>query len=329
MDNAADNGSARMARDSGNSGMGGVARHHGNGDRGGASAASGDGVLNAAMDRDDNLVGAPGERTSRGAVVADVDAGGSHQRVVSLPRRSLPTPAASEAAAFLSMLDRIARDPSVDIERIERMTTLYERSVARSAKAAYDAALSEMQPKLPIIDKRGKGHNGAKYALWEDIAEGILSVTAEHGFSLTFRVQPLDKAVNVTAVLAHRDGHREETAFPFPLDATGNKSPIQSVGSSISYGKRYTACALLNVIAHGEDDDGKSGSKQMSSSAAKKNGTDRRFNEIVAEFRSALNVDHLRHIAEVRREEIDALPFRWRDLARDEYELALDQLRGR
>jgi hypothetical protein len=184
----------------------------------------------------------------------------------------LPTAAASEAAAFLSMLDRIARDPTVDIERIERMSTLYERSVARSAKAAYDAALSEMQPQLPIIDKRGKGHNGAKYALWEDIAEGILSVTAQHGFSLTFRVKPLDKSVDVTAVLAHRDGHREETSFPFPLDATGNKSPIQSVGSSISYGKRYTACALLNVIAHGEDDDGKAGSAQKSSAAAKKDG---------------------------------------------------------
>ncbi len=260
-----------------------------------------------------------------GAQESAADAGNS--RVVALDRGSaaahhrpnaavkLPGAAASEV--------RIARDPTVDIERIERMTTLYERSVARSAKAAYDAALSEMQPKLPIIDKRGRGHNGALYALWEDIAEGILSVTAEHGFSLTFRVQPLERAVNVTAVLAHREGHREETSFPFPLDATGNKSPIQSVGSSISYGKRYTACALLNVIAHGEDDDGKSGSKQMSSSAAKKNGTDRRFNEIVAEFRSALNVDHLRHIAEVRREEIDALPFRWRDLARDEYELAL------
>jgi hypothetical protein len=241
----------------------------------------------------------------------------------------LPTAAASEAAAFLSMLDRIARDPTVDIERIERMSTLYERSVARSAKAAYDAALSEMQPQLPIIDKRGKGHNGARYALWEDIAEGILSVTAQHGFSLTFRVKPLDKSVDVTAVLAHRDGHREETSFPFPLDATGNKSPIQSVGSSISYGKRYTACALLNVIAHGEDDDGKAGSAQKSSAAAKKDGTDKRFNVIIAEFRSALSREHLEHLGEIHADEITAMPFRWRDLCRDEYEMKLDQLRSR
>lgn len=257
-----------------------------------------------------------------------LDRGGAATHYNSSAAIRLPTPAASEAAAFLSMLDRLARDPSVDIERIERFSLLHERSVARAAKSAYDAALSEMQPQLPIIDKRGKGNNG-KYALWEDIAAGILSVTAEHGFSLTFRVQPVEKAVNVTAVLAHRDGHREETSFPFPLDTTGNKSAIQSVGSSISYGKRYTACALLNVIAHGEDDDGATGSKQKSSSAAKKDGTDKLFNEIVAEFRSALNADHLRHIAEVRREEIDALPFRWRDLARDEYELALDQIRSR
>jgi hypothetical protein len=283
-------------------------------------------VNDAGSNLDNRVNLGDGDRGSVGA-----DRGGERGApVVQLrPAMKLPTAAASEAAAFLSMLDRIARDPTVDIERIERMSTLYERSVARSAKAAYDAALSEMQPQLPIIDKRGKGHNGAKYALWEDIAEGILSVTAQHGFSLTFRVQPLDKAVNVTAVLAHRDGHREETAFPFPLDATGNKSPIQSVGSSISYGKRYTACALLNVIAHGEDDDGKAGSKQKSSAEAKRDGTTQRFNEIVAEFRGALSREHLEHLGDLHAEEIRALPFKWRDLCRDEYEMVLDQFRSR
>jgi hypothetical protein len=38
-------------------------------------------------------------------------------------------------------------------------------------------------------------------------------------------------------------------------DASGNKNAVQALGSAISYGKRYTASALLNLTSHGEDDD--------------------------------------------------------------------------
>ena len=44
-----------------------------------------------------------------------------------------------------------------------------------------------------------------------------------------------------------------------PYDSTGSKNTVQSIGSSTSYGKRYTAAALLNLTARGEDDDGKTG----------------------------------------------------------------------
>ena len=44
--------------------------------------------------------------------------------------------------------------------------------------------------------------------------------------------------------------------MPFPIDTSGSKNAIQAVGSSISYGKRYTAGALLNLTSRGEDDDG-------------------------------------------------------------------------
>lgn len=255
--------------------------------------------------------------------------GGNAERGLAVARVRLPSASASEAAALIGMIERAAADPAIDIERVERMYAMYERAAARNARSAYDDALALMQPELPVIDKRGKGNNGNKYALWEDIAESVLDVTGKHGFSLTFRVQQLDKAVHVTAVLSHRDGHREETSFPFPLDTSGNKNPIQAVGSSISYGKRYTACALLNIITRGEDDDGGRGAKQKSSAAAKRDGTDKVFNEIVHEFRTAINIDMLRHVAESRQEDIDALPFKWRDLARDEYATKMDELRAR
>lgn len=252
------------------------------------------------------------------------DAGGLVPRHVG--HVTLPTAAASEAAALISMIERAAADPRMDVERVERMYAMYERAAARNAKASYDNAMAMMQPQLPVIDKLGKGHNGKSYARWEDIAEGIMSVTAQHGFSLTFRVKPTDKQVEITAILAHRDGHREETSYPFPLDTSGAKNPIQSVGSSMSYGKRYTACALLNVITRDEDDDGARAIRQKSSSAAKKDGTDRVFAEIINDIKTAASPDMLRHIvSEVWKDEIEALPFKWRDLARDEYQEKMAQ----
>src|SRR5690606_9193784 len=54
-----------------------------------------------------------------------------------------------------------------------------------------------------------------------------------------------------------RDGHSEETTIFLPADTSGSKNSVQAVGSSTSYGKRYTASALLNITTRGEDDDGR------------------------------------------------------------------------
>jgi hypothetical protein len=57
----------------------------------------------------------------------------------------------------------------------------------------------------------------------------------------------------------HRGGHSEEATKFYPADTSGSKNAIQAIGSSISYGKRYTASALLNLTSRKEDDDGAKG----------------------------------------------------------------------
>lgn len=170
--------------------------------------------------------------------------------------------AVSETAAILSMIERMARDPSVDITRIERLMDMRERIVAQNAKGAYHAALAEMQPELPIIRERGKIDIGKGkpqfYALWEDINEAIRPALAKHGFALSFRTNTADGKVAVTGILSHRGGHAEETTMQLSADVSGSKNAVQAIGSSTSYGKRYTAMALLNLTSGGEDDDGNS-----------------------------------------------------------------------
>lgn len=181
--------------------------------------------------------------------------------------QNLPAPVASESAAIIQVIERAAMNPSVDIDKMERLLQMQERIMERQAKAAYDAAFADMQNDLPEIGERGgiKDRNGnvqSKYALWEDINEAIKPVLAKHGFGISFRTGQHDGRIVVTGVLSHRDGHREETTMELPTDTSGSKNAVQAVGSSTSYGKRYTAQALLNLTSRGEDDDGeKAGAK--------------------------------------------------------------------
>jgi hypothetical protein len=166
---------------------------------------------------------------------------------------------------LLSVISRAAADPNVDIDKLERLLQVQERVIERNARAAYYAALAEMQPELPVISERGiistdRGKTvQSTYALWEDVNEAIRPILAQHGFSLTFKVRRTEGEIITTGVLAHREGHREETELSLPTDASGSKNAVQAVGSSTSYGKRYTAFALLNITSTGEDDDGQKG----------------------------------------------------------------------
>jgi hypothetical protein len=165
---------------------------------------------------------------------------------------------------LLTLIERLAKDQTVDLDRVERL-------IALRARMMYATALSEMQVELPEIKKKGSitipGVNKAgeankpiHYALWEDINEGIKPILAKHNFAISFRTgQAPDGKLTVTGILSHAGGHQEETTMVLPYDSTGSKNTVQSIGSSTSYGKRYTAAALLNLTARGEDDDGAAG----------------------------------------------------------------------
>lgn len=183
-----------------------------------------------------------------------------------------------QAVTIMDIISRAAFDPSVDGDKIERLLRMAREFKADDAKAAYARAMVKMKPRLPVIDRKGRItiHEKGKektdaniiqstpYALWEDIDAAITPILAEHGFVLTFRTGAGTGAgqegrITVTGVLTHEMGHSEESTMPLPLDTSGSKNNVQAAGSSTSYGKRYTATALLNIRTKGEDDDGQKG----------------------------------------------------------------------
>lgn len=224
--------------------------------------------------------------------------------------------AAPDANAIVSMIERAALDPRVDMDKMERLLAMQERIFDRNARMAYASALAVMQPKMPVITERGGIKNSAgtvqsKYALWEDINDAIKPLLAEHGFALSFRTGTTTEGkITVTGILSHREGHQEETTISLPHDSSGSKNAVQAVGSSTSYGKRYTATALLNITSRGEDDDGKAAPNDWIS--------EDQVGELVAlmddvgadrtRFLKFLKVDSFAHLPKRRfREALDAL----------------------
>lgn len=187
-------------------------------------------------------------------------------------REEAPPPAqvVNQGDALLSMIERAARDPSVNIEKMERLFAMHADMQARQARSAYAVALAAMQPDLPTIDRNGrikiekdkKVIQSTAYVLFEDINEAIRPVLAAHGFALTFKSgQTPEGKITVTGILSHAQGHSEETTIILTHDSTGSKNAVQAIGSSISYGKRYTAMMLLNITSRAKpdaDDDARS-----------------------------------------------------------------------
>ncbi len=166
----------------------------------------------------------------------------------------------ADSTAIIQVIERAALNPDVDIDKMERLLQMQERVMDRQAMMAYSAAMAAMQTELPSIEERGQTNNGC-YATLEDIVDTVRPILQKHGFAVSFRIQTQERCIQVTGVLMHKDGHREETSMLLPADMSGNKNAVQAFGSSTSYGKRYVLCALLNITTRGQDDNGQTSTR--------------------------------------------------------------------
>lgn len=161
------------------------------------------------------------------------------------------------ADPMVSMIERVAMDPNSDLAKLERMLELKERHDAQNAKAQFATAFAQASSKFPTIPLNGKGHNGKPYATLEDITKKTRPVLSEHGLALTFAIE-VGQDVIVTAKLMHKAGHSESTSIALPRDTSGSKNAVQAVGSTQTYGQRYTAQAILGLsLGMDTEDDGR------------------------------------------------------------------------
>ena len=79
------------------------------------------------------------------AVPATVD---KQSRAPARRRAASPT---GEAAALMATIARAASDPSIDVEKLERLMAMHERIKAGQAEQAFADAMSKAQAEMPQV----------------------------------------------------------------------------------------------------------------------------------------------------------------------------------
>jgi hypothetical protein len=174
-------------------------------------------------------------------------------------------PVQSEGAAVLGMIERVARDPGADMDKMMQLMSWRKEIVSEQKRAAFDEAMAAAKAEIPVIRKNRrvgfdtKGGDRTEYSHEDmgEIARTVDPILAKHGLSYRFRVSSeVNAPVMVTCIVSHRDGHFEETTLTAGRDDSGKKNAIQQVGSTITYLQRYTLKAALGLAA-AQDDDGR------------------------------------------------------------------------
>jgi len=178
------------------------------------------------------------------------------------------------ADPMISMIERIALDPTVPLDRLEQMLAMKERledrnrALAREdreydAKRAYFKAMSACQNELPVVIKRQRNtHTNSNYADLAAIEEQAMPVIHRHGFGVTFQPDGYNEKgeLQIKWEITHDEGHSRSDVAGIPVDGAGsqgkvNKTGTQAFGSTATYGRRYLLCMLFN-ISTGDDKDG-------------------------------------------------------------------------
>jgi len=187
--------------------------------------------------------------------------------VVAEQPQALQVAPPSGAQTIVEKLIELAKDPGVDVVKINALIDANERVMAIGAKQQFDQAFAAMQGELPIITKQGLARvekdgkliRENSFTRDVDITSAVRPILAKYGFALRHRNEMKEGLLTVTGILSHAGGHREEDQFQTGRDDTGAKNTIQSWGSARAYGKRYTTIALLNISSEDPrdfDDDG-------------------------------------------------------------------------
>lgn len=179
----------------------------------------------------------------------------------------------SLGGSLLTIIAKAATDPRVDIDKMTALLAMQERILARDALDQFNQAMAVVNQGDLRVGKGGTASLGAgrgyRFARWEDMDAVIRPLLREAGMWLSFDSQQgADGGMTIECTLTHTAGHATKASIYLPLDSGPGRNPLQQIGSTISYGKRYAAEMVLNIVREDEDDDGHAAAPQRAQQAA-------------------------------------------------------------
>jgi len=143
---------------------------------------------------------------------------------------------------MISMIERAARDPTIDVDKLERLIALQEKAQMRQAEQSFNAAMSEAQSEMgPIAADSNNPQTRSRYASYFALDKALRPIYSRHGFALSFGTgdTPMEQYIRVVCYASHRDGFTRTYHVDMPADGKGAKggdvmTKTHAVGSGLT-----------------------------------------------------------------------------------------------
>lgn len=172
-------------------------------------------------------------------------------------------PTISEGAALVQMIERAARDESVNVDKMRELLAIRREIAAEQALHAFNAAMTAAQTEMrPVAADASNPQTKSKYASYLALDRALRPIYTKHGFALSFNTAEgaADGYVRVVCDVSHNAGHTKRYQIDMPADGKGAKggdvmTKTHATGSAATYGTRYLLKMIFNIVV-GDDDDG-------------------------------------------------------------------------
>lgn len=160
-----------------------------------------------------------------------------------------------EEAELDAKIEEYRRDVPPVIGEVEAELRAQIDELKRKPPVHLYAAIHAAQAKIETVRKNGENpHFRSKYATLDEIWETVRGAVNAAGLVVFCTIETANGGKQLTTHVAEvKSGEEISCSFPIVAQATGP----QAIGSAMTYARRYTLTALLEIVTgDGVDDDG-------------------------------------------------------------------------
>jgi hypothetical protein len=202
-------------------------------------------------------------KMDQGAAAIAASPSGHPGTVTALPQTN-STSVLPPMDPLTAMIERAARDPSIDMERLERLIQMRDAAQLRQAASDFSYAMAQVQKELtPIARDCNNPQTRSKYASYYAIDRVLRPIIGRYDIRISFDTADNgpDDHVRVIAIVSlgmHTERyHYDSPVITAGFKGTANMTLTHAKASAVTYGRRYLVGMIFNLsTGENSDDDG-------------------------------------------------------------------------